>query len=81
MPPSFLRQQHLEQLRWRIRYVSHLLEVHHRSHDATSLRWLAQETIYLQHLQKAERELKEHTTAVMPSMEQAEILIASSCAR
>lgn len=60
MPSSFLTDHHLEHVKWRIRYVSHLLEVHHRSHDATSLRWLAQETAYLQHLQKAERELREH---------------------
>jgi hypothetical protein len=80
MPIAFFREQHLEHLRWRIRYVSHLLEVHHRSRDATSLRWLAQETLYLQHLQKAERELKEHVSGVAPPMEQAEILIASSCA-
>jgi len=64
MHATFLREQHLEQLRWRIRYVSHLLEVHHRSHDPSCLRWLAQETNYLQHLQKAERELKEYNTNV-----------------
>ena len=63
---------------WRIRYVSHLLEVHHRSRDATSLRWLAQETLYLQHLQKAERELKEHTSAPVPVIEQMEVLVAST---
>lgn len=71
MQLSFLRSQHLEHLRWRIRFVSHLLEVHQRTPNAECFHWLAQETTYLQHLQKAESELREHerTSGYDPSME------------
>jgi hypothetical protein len=60
MRVSFLKEQRLEHLRWRISFVSHLLEVHRRSYDAACHRWLAKETTYLQHLQHAESELREH---------------------
>ncbi|MEZ0274749.1 MAG: hypothetical protein ACAH88_07575 [Roseimicrobium sp.] len=68
---SFLREQRLEHVRWRISFVSHLLEVHRRSYNAACHRWLAQETTYLQHLQRAELELREQTDDTVARMNAA----------